>query len=69
MFQGVHQKIILGVIVVFLLAIFELNIIYNGDEPYIAHEEVQFVNVQHLSPSAGEVSYTNAKTKFTISSQ
>ena len=59
MFQGLYQKITLGVILVFLLAIFELNIIYNADEPYVVYEEVQYIGVQYLNPLAGNVNYTN----------
>ena len=60
MLQGGYQKVILGVILVFLLAIFELNIMYNRDEPYLLHEEV---SVQYLNPLAGKINYTNTDKK------
>ena len=60
MFQGLNQKIVLGVILVFLLVVFELNIIYNSDEPYTVYEEVQYISVWNLNPLAGKVNYTDS---------
>ena len=64
MFQGTHQRIIVGIILVFLLAIFELNMIYNSDDPYLLQvEEIHYISAQYLNPSAGIVNYTDSDIK------
>ena len=55
MFPGIHQKVILVVILISLLAIIELNLINNDDdEPNPTHGDFYYINKQPLKSSGGE---------------